>query len=147
MCHSCGCLGYMWLSRALFRIGWRRVMRRTNFSRTSIGKFRLYWITSMSLEPRFRHTCDDALEDNSFLYRIGSNILPLPCGKFNLRATRARWGSRSGPPSNLVVELKANTSTFEYERHRVCLSLKTSNDEPSHVPLHARTLRGVALSS
>ena len=64
-----------------------------------------------------------------------------------LRATRARWGSRAGPASNLVVELKAGTSTFEYERHRICLSVKTSNDEPSHVPLHARNLRGVALSS
>ena len=64
-----------------------------------------------------------------------------------LRATRAPWGSWAGPPSNLGVEFKADTSTFEYERHRACLSVKTSNDEPSHVPLHARTLRGVALSS
>ena len=64
-----------------------------------------------------------------------------------LRATRAPSGSRAGPPSNLGVELKADTSTFEYERHRVCLSVKTSNDEPSHVPLQARTLRGVVLSS
>ena len=64
-----------------------------------------------------------------------------------LRTTRAPWASRVGPPSNLGVELKADTSTFEYERRRACLSVKTSNDEPSHVPLHARTLRGVALSS
>ena len=42
-----------------------------------------YWIISMSLELRFRHTCDDALDDNSLLYRNGANILPLPCGKFN----------------------------------------------------------------
>ena len=48
-----------------------------------VGKLRLYWIMSMSLEPRFRHTYDDGLEDNSLLYRNGSNILPLLCGKFN----------------------------------------------------------------
>ena len=48
-----------------------------------VGKLRLYWIISMSLEPRFRHTCDDALEDNSLLYCKGSNILPLPCATFN----------------------------------------------------------------
>ena len=64
-----------------------------------------------------------------------------------LRATRASWASRAGPPSNLGVELKADTSTFEYERHRACLSVKALNDELSHVPLHARTLRSVALSS
>ena len=48
-----------------------------------VGKLRLYWIIWMSLEPRLRHTCDDALEDNSLLYRKGSNILPLPCAAFN----------------------------------------------------------------
>ena len=32
----------------------------------------------MSLELRSRHACDDALEDNSLLYRKGYNILPLP---------------------------------------------------------------------
>ena len=34
-----------------------------------VGKFRLYWIIWMSLETQFRHTCDDALEDNSLSYR------------------------------------------------------------------------------
>ena len=92
----------------------------------------------MSLEPRFRDTCDEAPKVTSLLYRKGYNILPLPYNFFN---------PPSRPPSNLGVELMADTSTFEYERHRVCLSVKTSNDKPSHVPLHARTLRGVALSS
>ena len=101
----------------------------------------------MSLEPRFRHTCDDALEDNSLLYRNGSNIIPLPCGTFNPPSHTSTVGSRAEPPSNLGVELKADASTLEYERHRACLSVKTSTDEPSHVPLHARTLRGAALSS
>ena len=45
------------------------------------------------------------------------------------------------------IDLKADTSTFEYDRHRACLSVQTPTDEPSHVPLHARTLRGTALSS
>ena len=112
-----------------------------------VGKLRLYWITWMSLEPRFRHTCDDAHKDNS-LYIAKDPIFCLSLIKaLTLRATRAPWGSRAGPPSNLGVDLKADASTFEYERHRVCLSVKTSNDEPSYVPLHARTLRGVALSS
>ena len=51
------------------------------------------------------------------------------------------------PPSNLGVAVSAGASTFKSERHRACLSVKTSTDEPSHVPLHARTLRGAALSS
>ena len=38
----------------------------------------------MSLEPRFRHTCDDALEDISLSYRKGYNVLPLPYNFFNL---------------------------------------------------------------
>ena len=63
-----------------------------------------------------------------------------------LRATRAPFGSRAGPPSNLGVELKDDTSTFEYERHRACLSVNTSTNEPSHVPRHAPTLRSAALS-
>ena len=50
-------------------------------------------------------------------------------------------------PSNLGEAVSVDASTFEYERHRECLSLKTSTDEPSHVPLHARTLGGAALSS
>ena len=101
----------------------------------------------MSLEQRFRHTCDDALEDISLSYRNGSNTLPLPCGKINPPSHTSTVGVSSRTSLNLGVELKADTSTFEYERHRVCLSVKTSNDEPSYVPLHARTLRGVALSS
>ena len=48
-------------------------------------------------------------------------------------------------PSKLGVELKADASTFEYERHRACLRVKNSTDEPSHVPLHTRPLRGAAL--
>ena len=47
------------------------------------GTLRLYWITWISLEPRFRHTCDDAHQDNSLLYHRDSDILPLPCGRFN----------------------------------------------------------------
>ena len=101
----------------------------------------------MSLEPRLKHTCDDALEDNLF-YIAKATIFCLNLViSSSLRATPAPLGSRAGLSSNLGDELKADTSTFEYERHRVCLSVKTSNDEPSHVPLHARTLRGVALSS
>ena len=57
-------------------------MRRNTFSRTSreIEALLIIWI---SLEPRFRHTCDDAHQDNSLLYRKGSNILSLPGGTFN----------------------------------------------------------------
>ena len=101
----------------------------------------------MSLEARLKHTCDDALEDNSLLYRKGYNILPQPYNFFNPASHTSIAGVSGRPPSNLGDELKADTSTFGYERHRVCLGVKTSNDKPSHVPLHARTLRGVALSS
>ena len=64
-----------------------------------------------------------------------------------LRVTRAPCRSPAGPPSNLGVAVSADASTFEYERHRACPSVKPSTDQPSHVPLHARTLRGAALSS
>ena len=92
----------------------------------------------MSLEPRFRHTCDDDHQDNSLLYRKGSNILALPCATFNppSHASTVRVSGRT--PSNLGVELKADASTFEYERHRACLSVKTSTDKPPHVPLEGR---------
>ena len=76
---------------------------------------------------------------------------PIFCPHFiicsTLRATRAPWASRAGCLSNLGVELKADTSTFEYERHRACLSVKTLSDERSHVAVHARSLRGAVLSS
>ena len=112
-----------------------------------VAKLMLYWIILMSLEPRFRHTCDDAQKDNS-LYIAKAPIFCLCLVRLlTLRATRAPCRSRAGPPSNLGVELKADASTFEYERHRAGLCVKTSTDKPSHVPLHARTLRGAALSS
>ena len=76
----------------------------------------------------------------------GSHILHHLVFSLNLRATRAPCRSRAGLPSNLGVAVSADASTFEYERHRACLSVKTSTDEPSHVPLHARTLRCRALS-
>ena len=101
----------------------------------------------MSLEPRLKHTCDDALEDDSLLYRKGYKFCLNLIISSSLRATPGPLGSRAEPPSKLGDDLKADTSTFEYEGHRVCLSVKTSNDEPSHVPLHARTLRGVVLPS
>ena len=101
----------------------------------------------MSLEPWFRDTCDEAPKVKSLLYRKGYNILPLPYYFFNPPRHTSTVGVSGRTSPNLGAELKADTSTFEYDRHRVCLSVKTSNDEPSHVPLHARTLRGVALSS
>ena len=52
----------------------------------------------MSLEPRFRHTCHDALEDNSLLCRDGSNILPLPCGTFNLPSHTSTVGVSGRTP-------------------------------------------------
>ena len=77
----------------------------------------------MSLEPRFRHTCDDALEDSSLLYCNDSNIVPLPCGTFNPPNHTSTVGVSGRTPSNLGVELKADASTLEYERHRACLSV------------------------
>ena len=101
----------------------------------------------VQLAASARHTCEEWLLE----YLIYFGQAPILCPRCmicpTLRATRAPWASRAGPPSSLGVELKADTSTFEYERHRACLSVETSNDEPSHVPLRARTLRGVALSS
>ena len=81
----------------------------------------------MSLEPRFRHTCDDAHHDNSLLYRKGSNIPPLPCGSFNPPSQTSTVHVSGKTPLEFGVVLKANASTFEYERHRACLSVKTLN--------------------
>ena len=69
----------------------------------------------MSLEPRFRHTCDDALKDNSLLYRKGSNILPLRCATFNppIHTSTVQVSGRT--PLEFGVELKADASTFKYE--------------------------------
>ena len=64
-----------------------------------------------------------------------------------LPATCAPYRSRAGPHSNYGVAVSADVTHDEYERHRACLSIKTSTDKPSHAPLHARTLRGAALSS
>ena len=109
-----------------------------------VGKLRLYWIIWISLEPRARHTCDHVKEANSLLYRTGSHILPYRVLLLILRATRAPCRSRTRPPSNLGIAVSADNSTFEYERHSACLSVKPSTDELSHVPLHARSLRCAA---
>ena len=45
------------------------------------------------------------------------------------------------------MAVSADVTHDEYERHRACSSVKTSTNQPCHVPLHARTLRGAALSS
>ena len=110
-----------------------------------VGKLRLDSIIWISSEPRACHTCEDVPGANSLLYRIDSQCLYRVL-LLTLRATRAPCRSWAGPPSNLGVTVSAYASTFEYERHRACLSVKTSTDEPPHVPLHARTLRGAALS-
>ena len=60
-----------------------RGMRRNTYSPVPVGKLRLYWIIWISVEPRFSHTCDDAQEANSLLFRTGSHILPLPCATSN----------------------------------------------------------------
>ena len=101
----------------------------------------------VQLTPRVRRTCEERSVEYPFYFEQATIFCPRSIISSTLRATRAPWASRAGPPSNLRVELKSDTPTFEYERHRACLSVKISNDEPSHVPLHARTLRGVALSS
>ena len=50
-------------------------------------------------------------------------------------------------PSNCGVSVRVDVTHHEYERHGACPSVKPSTDQPSHVPLHACTLRGAALSS
>ena len=126
---------------------WYRVMRCNSFSRTSRGD----WGSTGSLGWAWSHGLETPATRRSKLHPFNIAKATIFCLcliiSSTLRATRAPSGSRAGPPSNLGVELTADTSTFEYERHGVCLSVKASNDEPSHVPLHARTLRGVALSS
>ena len=101
----------------------------------------------VQLAARAHRTSEERRVEHPIFFEQATIFCPCIMIPSTLRATRALWPSRAGPPSSLRVQLKSDTSTFEYERHRACLSVKTSNDEPSHVPLHARTLRGVALSS
>ena len=101
----------------------------------------------VQLAARAHRTSEQRTENTPIYFKQATIFCLYSLIPLTLRATRAPWPSRAGPPSSLWAELKSDTWTFEYERHRACLSVKTSNDEPSHVPLHARTLRGVALSS
>ena len=57
-------------------------MQRNHFSRTS-REIQALLDHIDELEATVQTHLDDALEDTSLLYRNGSNILPLPCGKFN----------------------------------------------------------------
>ena len=112
--------------------------------------------TSREVEPlldQLQATCTPVLRRTTGLESplccTDSHILPSLgiYNSLNPRITRAPWWSRAGSPSNLGVAVSVDASTFEYERHRVCLSVKNSTDKPNHVPLHARTLTGAALSS
>ena len=81
------------------------------------------------------------------LCRTGSHILP-SLGIESKPSSHTRTVQVSGrTPSNYGVAVSADVTHDEYKRHRACLSVKTSTDEPSHVPLHARTLKGAVLSS
>ena len=71
MCHCCGCLGTCSARERCLGM-WYRGMRRNTFSRTS-----------REIEALLDHLDELAQEDNSLLYRTGSNILPLPCATFN----------------------------------------------------------------
>ena len=51
------------------------------------------------------------------------------------------------PPSICGVAFSADATHNDDERYRASPSVKPSTDQPSYVPLHARTLRGAALSS
>ena len=122
---------------------WYRGMRRNTNS-----------CTSRAIEPlldQFVATCTPFCEERPDLNHLYVAQAPIFClhlvFSLNPRDTRAPCRSRAGPPSNMGVAVSVDASTFEYERHRACLSIKTSTDEPSHVLLHARTLRGAALSS
>ena len=107
MCHCCGCLGACGAHERC--LGW---WYRAGYGAipppVTVGKLRLYWIIWISLESRFSHTCDDAQEANSLLYRTGSNVLLFLVLLSILRATRAPCRSRAGPPSNLGVAFSAD---------------------------------------
>ena len=126
---------------------WYRVMRCNTFSRTSREiEALLDHLDELGATVQ-THLRRRSPRHNSLIYRKGSNILPLPCATFNPPSHTSTVRVSGRTPSNLGVELNADASTFESKRHRACLSVKTSTDDPSHVPLHARTLRGAALSS
>ena len=142
MCHCCEYLRNMWRSRALFRMMGSCRMRCNTYSRTSREiEALLDHLDQLgaTVQPHLRRRSGSKLQAPIFCL---CRVLLL-----TLRATRAPCRSRAGRSSNLGVALSADASTFEYERHKACLSVKTSTNEPSHVPLHARTLRGAALSS
>ena len=122
-----------------------RGMRRNTSSCTSREiEALVYWI---SLKPRACHICEELPGQNP-LYFAQAPIFCLHSILFLiLRATRAPYRSRAGPPSDCGIAVGADVTHDEYERHRACPSVKRSTKQPCHVPLHARTLRGAALSS
>ena len=135
--------GGMWRSRALIKHCGMRSTAKYIHSHLS----REVEALMVQLAARAHRTSEQRTENTPIYFKQATIFCLYSLIPSTLRATRALWPSRAGPPSSLRVQLKSDTSTFEYERHRACLSVKTSNDEPSHIPLHARTLRGVALSS
>ena len=144
MCQCCGCVGCTCRLRALFRIAVSIVERGAIPAPVPVGKLRLSWI---SLQPRARHTCEELWAEHP-LYIAQASIF---CSHFILlltfRATRAPYRSLAGPPSNCGVSVRADVTHDECERHRACPSVKPLTEQPFHVHLHARTLRGAALSS
>ena len=112
-----------------------------------VEKLRLNWIIWISLEPRSTTPATTLRKQIPFYIAQAPIFCLCRVLLLTFRVIRAPCRSRAGPPSNLGVALSADALTFEYERHRACLSVKTSTDEPSHVPLHACILRGAALSS
>ena len=83
----------------------------------------------VQLAARARRTCEERPVEYPIYFEQATTFCLCFIISSTLQATRVPWASRAGVASNLGVELKADTSTFEY----------------SHVPLHACTLRGVAL--
>ena len=119
ICHCCGCLGGMWRSRALFRI---------TVSWDAAQYLLLYRKEIEALLDQFGATCTPHLRH--FLERNPLYIAqpPMFClhliSHLTLRATRAPYRSRAGPPSNCGVAVSADVTHDEYERHRACSSVK-----------------------
>ena len=105
----CGCLGDMWRARVLFRgapLPDADQLRVFFCLQVTVGSFLISSIFCLlgTLSPRRRAP--------PALYRSSAAGFPPICG----------------------VAARANFSEDELERHRACLSIKTSADEPSDAP-------------
>ena len=122
---------------------WYRGMRRNTYSRTSREVEALMGQLIATCTPHPRRTAGRTPP----FYRTGSHILP-PLHITSNPPSHTRTLQVSGRTSlELWCISQGRCDTRRIRTTQGMPKRKPSTDQPSHVPLHTRTLRGAALSS